>query len=160
MKTQVELIKQGILNEIEGYEFYRMAGDKIAEEENKNIFYEIAEEERKHAEWLQLIYKKLSNQEIIDVAFLENPPSPEIYQWTKLKADQLHTGVSIFGVAIQMEKESVAFYENAKMQVEDPNLLKLYDTLISWEQIHLEQFTNQYSIYKELWWQEQDFAPF
>lgn len=160
MKTTVDIIKQGILNEIEGYEFYRMAGDKIENGENRDIFYEISKEEKKHAQWLQNVYKQLTKSEILDMAFLENPPSPEIYNWSKLNIDMTNTAVSVFGIAVQMEKDSVDFYENAMQDVEDEKLKKLYQTLINWEKMHLEQFLNQYNIYKEMWWSSQEFAPF
>ncbi len=39
-------------------------------------------------------------------------------------------------------------------------LKKLYELLIKWERVHLEQFTEQYDIYREDWWADQGFAPF
>ena len=83
-------------------------------------------------------------------------PSPEIYKWDKV--DKLYSTkeMSIFGIGMQMEKSSIDFYENAKSQYSKD----LFDLLIKWEKIHLDQFSNQYNILKEEWWAEQGFAPF
>jgi rubrerythrin len=59
-----------------------------------------------------------------------------------------------------MEKDSVDFYTKAKEETEIEQARKLYDTLIKWERVHLEQFTEQYNLYKEDWWADQGFAPF
>ena len=68
--------------------------------------------------------------------------------------------MSVFSIGIQMEKASVQFYEEAKSKTRIEDAKKLYDLLIKWEKVHLEQFTEQYNIYKDEWWADQSFAPF
>ncbi len=68
--------------------------------------------------------------------------------------------MSVFSIGIQMEKASIQFYEEAKSKTQIEEAKKLYDLLIKWEKVHLEQFTEQYNIYKDEWWADQNFAPF
>lgn len=84
LREELEIISQAILNEVEAYEFYKMAANQVGTDSSKK-----AKE--------------------------------------KTKIDQAR---------------------------------KLYDLLIKWEGTHLEQFTNQYNIYKEDWWADQGYAPF
>ena len=60
----------------------------------------------------------------------------------------------------EMEKDSIVFYEDAKSKTKFDEAKKLFDLLIKWEKVHLEQFVEQYNIHKENWWADQSFAPF
>ena len=61
---------------------------------------------------------------------------------------------------MNMEKDSIAFYEKARENATSEEAKELFDILIKWEGVHLEQFTNQYNIYQQEWWNDQNFAPF
>lgn len=71
----------------------------------------------------------------------------------------LNLALSVFSVGMQMERDSIAFYEDAKKQVDDPQAKKVFDELIKWEKVHLDQFATQYEIYKQEWWADQGFSP-
>lgn len=163
-KEELTIISQAILNEIEGYEFYKMAGEKAETKGTKEAFQELANEELKHAEFLKKLWKSLSDGGSIEVSEILlqgiEIPSPEIYLWDKVDKMNTTKEMSIFGIGMQMEKNSVEFYENAKEKVKSETGKKLFDILIDWEKVHLQQFSNQYNILKEDWWAEQEFAPF
>lgn len=111
LQEELDIISQAILNEVEGYEFYRMAANQAGTEDSKDAFMELANEELKHVEFLEALFNKIKKDEGDDIklAFDAAPPSPDIYNW---------------------------------------------------EKVHLEQFTEQYNIYKDEWWADQSFAPF
>ncbi|MDR7870824.1 MAG: ferritin family protein [Tissierellaceae bacterium] len=162
IKRELDVITQGILNEVEGYEFYKLAANQAGNNESKEAFLELANEELKHIDYLKALFNKIknSNQDDIQLAFDTKPPSPDIYNWKKMDKQYTSLAMSVFGIGIQMEKASIDFYEDAKAKTEIKEAKELYDLLIKWEYVHLEQFTEQYNTYKEDWWYDQGFAPF
>lgn len=160
-KEELEVIAQAIQNEVEGYEFYRLAADN-ASLANKSAFMELANEELKHIEFLRTFFDKIktSKEDDLKLAFELTPPSPEIYKWKKVSEEYTSTIMSVFSIGMQMEKDSIDFYEEAKKNTKLEEAKEIYDLLIKWEYVHLEQFTEQYEIYKKQWWDDQNFAPF
>ena len=67
--------------------------------------------------------------------------------------------VSVFGIAIQMERESIKFYNSASQDTDNKNLKAFYNPLSLWEQKHLDQFADEYEKLKEEWWDKQGFEP-
>ena len=163
-KEELSIISQAVLNEIEGYEFYKLASNQASTDGTKLAFQELANEELKHADYLKKLWDKLSNggdvsiQDIIESGI--EIPSPEIYRWDKIDKSNTSVAMSIFGIGMQMEQSSINFYEDAKNKVTSQASKELFDLLVGWEKIHLKQFGEQYSILKEDWWTEQGFAPF
>ncbi|NMA86570.1 MAG: ferritin family protein [Tissierellia bacterium] len=161
LKEELNIISQAILNEVEGYEFYKMAASQAGNKESQEAFMTLANEELKHVEYLEVLFNKIkSEDDDVKLAFEMDPPSPDIYNWKKLDKSQTSLAMSVFGIGIQMEKDSIEFYENAKAKTQFEEAKKLYELLIKWERVHLEQFTEQYDIYREDWWADQGFAPF
>lgn len=161
-KSELHIISQAILNEVEGYEFYKMAANQAGTGESKEAFLELANEELKHVEYLENLFEKVKNDEGDDfkLALEVSPPSPDIYNWKKVDKEHTSMAMSVFSIGIQMEKDSIVFYEDAKSKTQYPEAKRLYDLLIKWEHVHLQQFTEQYEMYKEDWWFDQGFAPF
>jgi len=163
-KEELSIISQAVLNEVEGYEFYKLAANQATSPGTKEAFLELANEELKHADYLKTLWSKLSNGDNFTIDdILESGiaiPSPEIYRWEKVDKSNASVAMSVFGIGIQMEKSSIEFYENAKSKVSSKESKDLFDILIGWEKVHLNQFTEQYDILKEDWWAEQGFAPF
>ena len=159
---EMDIIKQAILNEIEGYEFYKMAAKQAHSKESEEAFMELAKEELKHAEYLRELFDKIKDgkQDDFELSFLSDPPSPKIYNWDKIDNKTNNLAMSVFGIGIQMEKSSIDFYEQALKNTSYENAKKLFEKLIYWENVHLEQFTTQYNLYKEEWWSDQGYSPF
>ncbi len=162
LKEELEVIKQGIINEVEGYEFYMMASREAKDEKAKKSLESIAKEEMKHSEYLKELFEvmKESEDEKFKLAFLTDPPSPKIFKWENKQFTKNSISVSIFGTAINLEKASVEFYEEAKKKTKVEEAKKLFDLLIEWEKVHLEQFKKAYNDSMKDWWNEQNFAPF
>ncbi len=159
---ELDIIKQAILNEIEGYEFYKMAAKQSGSKESEEAFNDLANEELKHADYLRALFNEIKDGKGDDFAlsFLSEPPSPKIFDWDKIVSKSASLAISVFGIGVQMEKASVDFYEQAKKNTQYENARKLFEILIYWENVHLQQFTAQYNRYKEEWWSDQGYAPF
>ena len=143
-KDELNVLAQAILNEVEGYEFYRLAASQ-AKGESKDAFLQLAEEERIHAEYLRDLSDKIakSEDEKLELAFELNPPSPEIYRWEKLDVKEANLAMTVFSIGVQMEKDAIRFYEEAAEKSEIEELQQIYRILIQWEKVHLDQFTKQ-----------------
>lgn len=156
------IIKQAILNEIEGYEFYKMASANADLIDVKETLLTLASEEKKHVEWLEELFNKIKDNALdsMKLADLENPASPEIFKWEKLDRKHIGVAVSSFGIGMQMEKASVEFYESAMEKTQLKEAKELYRILASWEKNHLEMFSKEYDKLSEDWWSDQGFQPF
>jgi len=163
-KEELSIISQAILNEVEGYEFYKMASVQATSEGTKEAFLELANEEMKHADYLRKLRTQLSDGGEIKLDSILGTgiviPSPEIYRWNKVDKNGTSIAMSVFGIGMQMEQNSIAFYEKGKEKVTSQASKELFDILIGWEKVHLLQFSEQYNLLKEDWWADQGFAPF
>lgn len=160
--VELGIIKQAILNELEGYEFYKMAMAHSENEEVKLAFKTLAEEEQDHIEWLNELFHKVKDDPSDDfkLASMEDRPSPGIYSWEKI--DRKHAGlaVSVFGIGIQMERAAIEFYNKAADSTAYPAAKDLFHTLAKWEEVHLNAFSKEYDKLQENWWADQGYAPF
>lgn len=161
-EREMILLKKAILNEVEGYEFYKLAATGTTNIETANTFMVLASEEEKHVGWLQGLLKKLGDNDTaaFDLAMIPTPPSPEIFRWEKIKEEDAHRSMTVFSIGLQMEKASAEFYEQGRDQAEDEQVKRLFDILAKWEWAHYDQFHREYELLIEDFWNEQGFAPF
>ena len=162
-KKEIQLLKQAIINEVEGAEFYKLASEKEGiSEDVKNEFLYLSKEEIKHIEWLKILFEKIKNdkEDEFNLAMIDPLPSPKIFNWDKLDRKSANIAVAVFGIAIQTEKAAVEFYENAAKSTDIEKARELYNVLAKWERTHVETFSKEYESLLEEWWAEQEFSPF
>lgn len=160
-KETLGYIKQAIVSEIEGYEFYKMAAGQARDPFIKETFLELAEEERKHVVWLQDLHEKVEGKDSnFDLDTVDAPPSPDFFNWVKLDREDPQTVLSVFGIALQLEKASYEFYQKVSDEADDPSVKELFKVLESWERAHYETFNKEYESLHKDWWAEQKFSPF
>ncbi|MCT4632738.1 MAG: ferritin family protein [Firmicutes bacterium] len=163
-KKEIQVIQQAILNEIEGYEFYKMASKNAQNSSVANMLMNLAEEELKHVEWLRILFNNIKDNPSDDLSLATideiEVPSPGIYTWDNVKDKDPALGVTVFSIGMQMEKDSVAFYKKAHDNTKNEHARKLYEKLILWENVHLELFSKEYNELKSQWWSSQGFEPF
>jgi rubrerythrin len=159
---ELEIIRQAILNETEGYDFYAMAAAKSGAGEAGEAFRQLASEELKHIDWLKDLYlelKKDSSGSFEWTSMEEPPDSPEIFSWKNAGLEKGSLAVSVLGIGIQLERAAIEFYEKAGRETTIPAAKKLFDVLIKWEYQHLSQFQQDYDMLREEWWERQGFSP-
>ena len=161
-KEDLKVIKKAIINELEGYEFYRMASAQAQEKDVKEALMALAEEEQKHIVWLDELFNKIKDDPTDDfqLASLEDMPSPGIFTWDSLDRKELGLSVSVFGIAIQMERSSMEYYAKASEFTTIPAAKELFRTLSKWEEVHMNIFAEEYDRLQGDWWSEQGYAPF
>lgn len=157
-ERKLALAKQAILNEVEGYQFYKMYAEKVSSPEVSKVFTDIANEELKHIEMLK---KFLNNtpEENMELAKIE-VPTPGIFKFSPMTPEDLSLAVSALSIAMKMEEDSQQFYadeaEKATDEGEKQFLLKLRD----WEIQHRDMFSKEYEELKTDWWSDNAYAPF
>ncbi len=160
-KEEVIALKQAILMEIEGYEFYRMAQSQFDNPEVKKAFGQLMEEEKMHVKWLEEAHEKLNHddnrQEVL--SFLETTPTQKIFNWENLMQKSAQSPLAVFGIALDLEKSSIDHYKKQADATDIEDLKKLFTILATWEKNHHDQFSKLYNQLKEEWWSEQNYAP-
>lgn len=154
----LEIIKQAILNEVEGYQFYKLYSEKVTSLEVKKTFLTIAEEELSHIEFLKNLISN-SREENLEMAQIE-VPAPGIFKFSALTPDELSLALAAFSIAMKMEDDSQKFYDNAAKNSQREDETALFNKLRDWEITHRDSFEAKYNELKEEWWAENAFAPF
>ena len=162
MRTStLKAIQLAITNEIEGYEFYRMSAAHAPNDEVKDTFISLMNEERKHVEWLNELYMKISKDEEGQVlAEMPEIETPKIFSWDNLDVKETRMALTTFGIGMTMEKASMEFYQEQAREAEHSEVKQLFRILVAWEKTHYDLFHKEYETLKELWWHKQEFAPF
>lgn len=160
-QDELLLIKQAIINEIEGYEFYTMAMNQAQTDEVKDAFKMLADEEKKHVKWLEELFEHIRDAgDKAKMSELDNPPSPRIFNWDKVDRHNAGIAVSVFSIGMQMEEASSKFYEAAAAKTTNERARNLYNILAAWERVHYDMFYKEYTNLQNEWWSMQGYAPF
>jgi rubrerythrin len=157
---EMEILKRAILNEHEGYQFYRLAAEKVADEEVRDVFEFLAGEEQDHEKWLREIAGDLLRNAAPEAQALPGPDtvSPGIFTRENIK----NAGgiiVSALHIGIMMEKASMDYYRDAAQKTRLPAARELYLKLSHWERNHLDRLEKAYDFAREEWWAQQGFSP-
>ncbi len=160
MEKELEILKTAIINEVEGYSFYRLAAEKADNPEVKESFNNLAEEEKRHEDWLRGLYQYISQGERVQ-ARADEPQgkSPGIFRGENITYESGSLEVSVLRIGILMEKASIDFYREAAEKTENPEAKKLYEKLVNWEIHHMDSLEKAYDEAKEDWWERQGFSP-
>lgn len=158
---ELEVIKEAILNENEGYQVYSMAAEKIKDEEISKSFEKLADEELKHIDWLKDLYKSIEGTKEVEFSIEEisAPDKERLFKMEKIDKENLSFALSVFSIGVKMEKEAIDYYKDAAENTESKAAKDLYERIIEWEYQHLNYFEEQYEMLKDDWWSEQRFEP-
>ncbi|PKK39474.1 hypothetical protein ABB02_01323 [Clostridiaceae bacterium JG1575] len=156
-QRNLEVIKEAILNEVEGYQFYRLYAEKVQSEDVKKAFLAIAQEELDHIEFLKKL-KDNTREESLKMAEMD-VPAPGIFKFSALTPDELSLALAAFSIAMKMEDDSQRFYDEAAQKAQTPEEKALYEKLRDWERMHRDSFEVKYNELKEDWWADNAFAP-
>ena len=161
-RKEITLIKQAIMKEVRAYEFYKLAAKQAENEELKGALMNMANEEMKHVEWLNDLFDKIKDDSLDDytLASTDAPDTDQLFKWDSIKQESLDMLISVFGIAVDMEKSAVEFYQKAEKESDLEAAKKLFGMLVSWEKVHLDKFSQDYEKLQDDWWATQNFAPF
>jgi len=162
VKEELEIIKHAIINEIESYEFYKMAIGNFDDPEIKEALKDLMEEEKNHVMWLEELFAKMKETDDDDVT-LSNIPSPEPdkpFVWDVTKVKDIDSALSVYGIGLELEKRAADFYNEQKDKTTNEDAKRLFGLLAKWEKAHLDSFSKMYDVLRHEWWNRQNYAPF
>ncbi len=143
-----KVISMAVGNEVEAYNFYKAAGEKVEDSNLKSIFKELAAEEKKHQDFLEGLLtqaKAMKFDESTDYRIAETVDAPALSISMK-PADAI-------GLAMKKEEEAMVMYaELAKASV-DKGQKEMFEQLSRMEQGHKVRLEGIYSdmAYAEVW---------
>lgn len=158
---ELEILKTALLSEVEGEKYYREAASKVQDPEVSRSFIYLAEDELKHQMMLRSCLQTLMREqdELIDTSIWISADSPQIFTAPNAPHEFREMELSVYHIAILMEKASIDFYRQAAAMTKSKAARTLYEFLVNWEIGHLDAMEKIYDRLTEDWWDEQHFSP-
>ena len=144
-----KIISLAIDREVEAYTFYKTVADKVKDKALKDLFVELAGEEKKHREFLQgLLSKDISKMKFTaghDYKVGDALPSP------KLTADLKSLDGLV--LAIKKELEAMQMYTQLAAAAQDSEVQMLFTQLANMERGHKARLEDIYTnmAFPEAW---------
>ncbi len=139
-------IELAIKTETDAIDFYTKAAEKTTHLIGKKMFLSIIEDEKRHLKALQALFRGLditvedvSPMARMKTVFEENKE----FMMERIPASADDTDA--LKVAMEMEKESVEFYERAAAEVKADKEKALFACLVKQENEHFTIFSNTYN---------------
>ena len=154
-----EVLKQAILNEIDGYEFYKMFAKQSNVLEIRELFMLTANEELSHIDYLKSLLEGKTSDNYADLKDIE-VPSPGVFKNSSLEPGEVNTTMAAFSIGVNMEEKSAQFYREHAEKTDDEDLKALFNKLAKWEESHRDTFKQYHDSLKNEWWAANKFSPF
>ncbi|MGE5425100.1 MAG: ferritin-like domain-containing protein [Syntrophothermus sp.] len=161
----IDILKQAILLEKRGYAFYSTIADQAKDEDIKNVFNVMADEETTHVKFLSeqfAHYDKHHSFLKVSLPDFEEDPLADKILTEKLK-DKISAAsfeAAAIASAIDFEKRAIEVYSSQAELATDPNEKELYKWLAEWEKTHLKVLSELDNQLKEKVWFDNQFWPF
>lgn len=164
----LEVVKNAIRVENDGYQFYRLAEEKIEDAKGKEVFASLAKDETNHMEILKSLYQKIKEKgefkfdQVKDMKHIleTTSESPIFSKEFKQRMNQAHFEMTALSIGILLEKNSIDFYKKSAQATDDEDVKMLFNYLADWEGEHLRALVNQQKFLQEDYWSEARFYPF
>jgi rubrerythrin len=162
--TELEqVLTEAMQAETDGYHFYQMAARSTEDRQGKEVFEQLAEEERAHLTFLHRQRDALRATGRIDGALrLTLPPRPERSIFTPAITNRLqeaHFEMSALSLGIQLELQSEQTYRREADRTDDEAAREFLLVLAHWEAGHYELLLRQQEELKEDYWSQGGFSP-
>jgi rubrerythrin len=143
-----KVISMAVENEIEAYDFYAAAGEKVKDTNLKSIFKDLADEEKKHRDFLQGLLtqaKPMKFDEGKDYKISETVDKPKLCV-SMSPADAI-------GLAMKNEEEAMQMYSELAKVSADKEQREMFEALSRMEQGHKVRLEAIYTdmAYTEVW---------
>lgn len=142
--NSIDIFQEALKFEEKIRDLYRSADKIIDDEHGKAIFRALAEDEQSHIDFLHYSLHQLQQNSSIDITGLTTPiPSREQIEAkietmkAKIPERMLGDIKTVLNSALQLEKETSAFYEDACAKTEG-EIRTLFEKFLEIEQRHVE----------------------
>jgi len=162
-----EALRSAMQAENEGCYFYEMAARNTEDPKGKKVFQYMADEEKKHFNFLKQQYGVFLKTGKADGSIKmkyeprakEDHPifTPEIRE----RIGNAHYEMTALSIGIQLEMTAVKHYKTAAEDAgDDPVMRAFFEDLADWEQEHLDILQMQADMLRDDYWNKGGFAPF
>jgi len=143
-----KVITMAVENEIEAYDFYKAAGEKVSDANLKSIFNDLAKEEQQHREFLQGLLSQAQTMK-----FDENQDYKISESVDKPKLSISMSPADAIGLAMKNEEEAMHMYAELAKASADKEQKAMFDSLARMEQGHKVKLEGLYTdmAYPEVW---------
>jgi rubrerythrin len=120
----------------------------------------MADEERRHYNYLLEYYKQITNNEeikIIDTEDTENLIFTDNFLHRIGSNQMLFSAIS---VATLLEKNAFEFYQRSADQADNAILKEFFNKMVTWEKRHYEDLIKIADTAEKTYWQKNRFQPF
>lgn len=170
MKTTTERMLQGlekaIQAEVDGYHFYMMASKSTEDPQGREIFERMAQDEVKHARFLQEQYDSMKTTGKPDPAITLGAATefkgehPIFSKALQERVKNAHLEMSALSIGVQLELSAVKFYRSEADDAADPVVASFYRELADWESGHYHALLAQQNALRSDYWSDGRFSPF
>jgi rubrerythrin len=164
----LEVVKNAIRVENDGYQLYRVAEEKTEDPKGKDFFASLAKDETNHMQILKSLYQSIKEKgeykfdEIKDMEHIlkTGSESPIFSKEFKQRVEQAQFEMAALSVGILLEKNSIEFYKKSAQESKDEDVKMLFNYLADWEGEHLRALVQQQKFLQQDYWTDARFYPF
>jgi len=160
-----DALVRAIQAERDGFAFYTMAARATRDEQGKETFERMAQDEADHATFLESHYKAiLETGALHPTAVLGAPkPFPEAFPiFSPRIRERLHDAqmeLSALSIAVELELKSRQFYREQAAKATDHQVKSFFEELAAWEGEHYGALSRDLDSLKEDQWNAARFTP-
>lgn len=156
------IIREALTIEFQGKEIYQQAAEKMKDESAKAVFQLLANEEKKHIEYLEELGSTLAKGEkpVIETAPPSSLPEKIFTQDFLARIGNSTYEIAILSTGVLLEANSFQFYEKAAQEAETKEEKELYLKLKEWEIGHYHFLLRNLDLLRDEFWAQNKFAPF
>ncbi len=161
-----QALERAMQAERQGYYFYNMAAAHTVDERGKEVFMDLAGQERAHFDYLRRQLESLRTTGMPDASVrFEVPVRPEaehpiFSDAIKKRIADAHYEMTALSVGIQLEASSRDFYMKQAEAASAPELSEFFRKLADWESVHYHLLLEQQQSLQQQYWDSARFAPF
>ena len=139
-----EIIDIAIKIEKNGENFYRDAMEKISNPALKPVLLFLADQEYEHAQWFEKLKHKTKiaggEEKVAEIseAMLQSLIGDQKFSLDDVELSELDTVQSLIELAVEVEKDTILFYQMLQAFIEDPDTLEGLNEIIAEENRHIE----------------------
>ena len=166
MKQLADVLQEAMRAESDGYAFYMMSANSTEDEKGKEIFQQLAKEEKGHMEYLKMQYQSIIDTGAIDPSLkLDLPmdfhPTHPIFTEKLIKRiGSAHFEMSALSIGVTLESNAFKFYGEQAEKTDNMEVKDFLIKLAEWEKRHYRALLQQQEMLKEDYWEANGFAPY
>lgn len=159
----LDIIKGALLLEYRGTALYKNAAEKSENEDVKEMFRMMEEEELKHVELLKKQFLLVSKGKDFDASGMAQieEETAEVVLSDKITKAISGSGyeAAVISSALELEKKAVEYYSEKEKNATTDEERKLFNWLVKWEKEHMAMLAKLDNEIKEQVWYDNSFWP-